>query len=60
MKFLGLAFEADSAAAWGGAAVVLLAGIALFEMTRRRFAVLWNRTQETIEDEIQRREAEAA
>ena len=60
MKFLGLALEADSAAAWGGAAVVLLAGIVLFELTRRRFAVLWNRTQEAIEDQIQRREAEVA
>jgi branched-chain amino acid transport system permease protein len=57
MKYLGLAIEADSTTAWAGAAAVLLAGVALFELTRRRFARLWNRTQEAIEQEIQHREA---
>jgi hypothetical protein len=40
--------------------LLLLAGIVLFELMRRRFARLWNRTQEEIEDAIQRREAAAS
>jgi branched-chain amino acid transport system permease protein len=59
MDYLGLALDASGAAAWAGAAVVLLAGIALFEAARRRFARLWGRTQQAIEDEIRRREAAA-
>jgi branched-chain amino acid transport system permease protein len=57
MKLLGLALDAGSAASWAGAAVVLVAGLALFEFARRRFARVWNRTQEEIESVIQRREA---
>ncbi|MBN8507739.1 MAG: branched-chain amino acid ABC transporter permease [Burkholderiales bacterium] len=59
MNYLGLALDASGAAAWAGAAAVLLAGLALFELTRRRFVRLWDRTQEAIEDEIRRREAAA-
>jgi branched-chain amino acid transport system permease protein len=60
LNYLGLALDASGAAAWAGAAVVLLAGLALFEFMRRRFARLWDRTQEAIEDEIRRREAVAS
>jgi branched-chain amino acid transport system permease protein len=60
MNYLGLTLDASGAAAWAGAAVVLLAGVALFEAARRRFARLWDRTQEAIEDEIRRREAVAS
>jgi branched-chain amino acid transport system permease protein len=60
VKYLGLMLEASGAAAWAGAGALLLVGIALFELTRRRFVGLWNRTQEAIEDEIQRRETSVA
>ena len=41
------------------AAVVLVVGVLLFELARRRFAPLWGRIQEEIETEIKRREARA-
>jgi branched-chain amino acid transport system permease protein len=59
MKFLGFELNASGFAAWAGAGALLLLGIVLFEFTRRRFAGLWNQTQEEIEHEIQRREAVA-
>ena len=57
MKFLGFDLDAAGVASWAGAVAMLLAGVVLFEITRRRFAQLWNRTQEEIEHEIRRREA---
>jgi len=45
---------------WAGAALLLLVGIGLFEFLRRRFARVWNRTQEEIEETIRHREAAAS
>ena len=45
------------AGVWALAAAVMLAGLAMFELVRRRFAVKWDDTQESIEKEIKRREA---
>jgi len=59
MKYLGLTINGQSAGSWFGACVVLALGMVLFELTRRRFARLWSRTQEEIEREIQRREVVA-
>jgi branched-chain amino acid transport system permease protein len=59
MKFLGFDLDAGAVATWAGAGGLLLVGVVLFEFTRRRFAGLWNQTQEQIEQEIQRREAAA-
>jgi branched-chain amino acid transport system permease protein len=57
LKFMGLALDAKSADSWFGAGLVLLTGIALFELARRAFAHDWERIQEEIEKEIKRREA---
>jgi branched-chain amino acid transport system permease protein len=57
MKYLGLTINGQTFGSWFGACVVLAVGMVLFEITRRRFARLWSRTQEEIEREIQQREA---
>ena len=57
MKFCGVSLDAKGAAAWVGAALLLLAGAAAFEFARRRFRVRWDEAQGDIEREIKRREA---
>jgi branched-chain amino acid transport system permease protein len=59
MKYLGIALDAKSAGSWLGAALVTALAVAAFEWLRRRFARAWNRTQEEIAAELQRREAAA-
>jgi branched-chain amino acid transport system permease protein len=56
MKFMGATLNAKGFDSWFGAAFVLLAGIALFELTRREFARQWGAIQADIEKEIKRRE----
>jgi branched-chain amino acid transport system permease protein len=57
MNFAGVRLNAKGWSSWVGAGAVLLIGIVLFEMARRRFAPLWGRIQEEIEDQIKLREA---
>lgn len=57
LMFLGVEMNAQSAGSWFVSLCVLLAGSAIFEMTRRRFAVQWGATQEYIEREIKRKES---
>jgi branched-chain amino acid transport system permease protein len=57
MPFLGTTLNAQATATWVGAAAVLLVGVALFEVARRRFRHQWDGIQEEIEKEIKRREA---
>ncbi|HEY9239769.1 MAG TPA: branched-chain amino acid ABC transporter permease [Burkholderiaceae bacterium] len=57
MRFLGIEMNVQSAASWVGAAVVAAVGIALFEFTRRRFALQWGEVQGEIEAAIRAREA---
>ena len=57
LRFLGVSLNAQRAESWFGAAMVLVCGIALFELTRRHFVGDWERIQEEIEKEIKRREA---
>jgi branched-chain amino acid transport system permease protein len=57
VKFLGLVLNARSMVSWLGALAVLLVGIGLFELARRKFAVKWGAIQEFIELDIKRKEA---
>ncbi|MFN7725487.1 MAG: branched-chain amino acid ABC transporter permease [Rubrivivax sp.] len=57
MKFMGVPLNAKGLDSWFGAAFVLATGAALFELTRRHFAVQWGEIQTEIEKEIKRREA---
>jgi branched-chain amino acid transport system permease protein len=57
LKFLGLMLNARSMTSWLGALAVLLIGVALFEVARRKFAKKWGAIQEYIELEIKRKEA---
>ena len=57
MAFLGLTLDAQRAASWVGAGVVLCLGASLFEWRRRGFARDWGLINEEIETETKRREA---
>ena len=56
LTFMGIELDTGSPASWIGAVAVLAAGLALFEVVRRRFARVWGQKQEEIEAEIKRRE----
>lgn len=57
LRFLGVPLDAHSVNSWFGAAMVMLTGLGLFELTRRTFLREWGEIQEFIEKEIKRREA---
>ena len=57
LRFLGATLNAKGVASWTGAGVVMLAGLALFEVFRRQFAKKWSQIQESIEAEIKRRDS---
>ena len=57
LNFLGLALDAKGLNSWLCAMLATLLGLALFELTRRRFLRQWSAIQDEIEKEIQRREA---
>lgn len=57
LTFLNIGLNAKNATSWVGAAAVLLVGLTVFELTRRRFAVQWSLAQEYIENEIKRKES---
>ena len=57
VEFMGATLDTRSVDAWFGAVFVLLTGLGLFEVARRRFVHDWGETQEWIEKEIKRREA---
>jgi branched-chain amino acid transport system permease protein len=57
MKFMGASINAKGFDSWFGACLVLVVGLALFELARRQFLREWGSTQEEIEKEIKRREA---
>lgn len=56
INFMGAPLDTQSSDAWFGAVFVMLAGSALFELTRRSFARQWADIQTDIEKEIKRRE----
>jgi len=57
MRFMGATLNANAFDSWFGAGLVLVTGLALFELTRREFVRQWGTIQEEIEKEIKRREA---
>ncbi|MEO6278585.1 branched-chain amino acid ABC transporter permease [Roseateles sp.] len=57
MKFMGATLNSAGVDAWFGACLLLVVGIALFELVRRHYAHQWGEIQEEIEKEIKRREA---
>lgn len=57
LNFMGLRLDTAGAGNWSAAAAVMLVGLGLFELARRRFALKWGDIQESIENEIKRREA---
>ena len=57
LRFLGTTLDSKGMGSWLGSAVVMLAGLGLFEFCRRQFARKWGLIQESIEAEIKRREA---
>ncbi len=56
LQFMGMTLNAKGLDAWFGAAMVVVTGGFLFEMTRRAFQRDWGTVQEEIEKEIKRRE----
>jgi branched-chain amino acid transport system permease protein len=57
LPFLGATLDAKGLASWLGAALVMLTGLGLFEVSRRRFARVWAPIEASIEQEIKRRDA---
>ena len=57
LSFLGVRLNASGFDSWFGAAMVMLVGMGLFEITRRHFAHHWSEIQTDIEKEIKRTEA---
>jgi branched-chain amino acid transport system permease protein len=56
MSFAGVPLSTASTASWVGAAAVLMVGLVLFELTRRRFALRWGAAQAEIEALSRQRE----
>ncbi|MBT9466446.1 branched-chain amino acid ABC transporter permease [Hydrogenophaga sp.] len=57
LRFLGVNLDARGVTSWVGALVVMLVGLGLFELVRRRFMLQWHDIQVTIEQHTQQREA---
>ena len=57
LQFLGATLNATSINSWFGSSMVLVTGLALFELVRRQFSLDWSKIQEEIEKEIKRRDA---
>ena len=59
MKFMGAAINTKGFDSWFGAGMVLVVGVALFELSRRQFVREWGQVQEAIEREVKKREVAA-
>ena len=57
LTFLGIKMDAKTVSSWLSALMVFLAGLSVFEYTRRNFAVQWGQAQEYIENELKRKES---
>ena len=58
VTFLGVPLDTTRADSWFGGAFVMLTGLGIFELVRRRFMQHWADIQTDIEKEIKRRETE--
>ncbi len=56
VPLFGIDLDTSKPASWIIASLLLVVGVALFEMARRKFARVWGHAQEEIEAEIKRRE----
>jgi branched-chain amino acid transport system permease protein len=56
LEFMGTTLDAKAKGSWLGASLVLVTGLTLFELARRRFALQWGQIQEDIEKEIKGQE----
>jgi branched-chain amino acid transport system permease protein len=56
VPLFGVELDTSKSSSWIIASVLLVVGVALFEMVRRRFVRIWGHAQEEIEAEIKRRE----
>ena len=57
LTFLGIKLDSKGTGSWLGSAAVMLAGLALFELCRRKFSKHWSAIQEAIEIETRRRDS---
>ncbi|WP_082585488.1 branched-chain amino acid ABC transporter permease [Hydrogenophaga sp. Root209] len=57
LRFLGVNLDARGVTSWVGALVMMLVGLGLFELVRRRFMLQWHDIQVTIEQHTQQRDA---
>ena len=57
LRFMGAQLNAQGLGSWLGSALLMLVGLGLFEICRRKFAAKWGQIQESIEKEIKQREA---
>jgi branched-chain amino acid transport system permease protein len=57
MPFMGATLDTHGVDSWFGAGLLVVVGVALFELARRSFTRQWGTIQEEIEKEIKRREA---
>lgn len=57
LRYLGVPLEPHGVDSWCGAVLVALAGLGLFELTRREFARRWGAVQQEIAHEIRQKEA---
>ncbi len=57
LRFMGAALNATAPGCWAAAALLLLAGLGLFEWARRCFALKWGAIQASIEAQARQRES---
>ena len=57
LPFMGLTLDAKGASSWLGSGALMLVGLGLFELVRRRFARRWSAVQQSIENQLRQSEA---
>ena len=57
LPFMGLTLDAKGASSWLGSGALMLVGLGLFELVRRRFARQWSAVQQSIENQLRQSEA---